>query len=58
MILQEKITEIKEWLNENKRDVIIGLLIILTATLSFGLGYLANREFTRSPIIIEKCSTN
>lgn len=45
-----------EYIKENERNIFITLLIILIATLSFGLGYLTNREFTRAPIIIEKCS--
>jgi len=48
--------EIKEWIKENQKNIILGLLLLLTATLSFGLGYLTNREFTHAPIIIEKCS--
>jgi len=31
-------------------------IIFLTASLSFGLGYLAAQELNNSPIIIEKCS--
>lgn len=31
------------------------LFFFLVATLSFGLGYLANGELNRAPIIIEKC---
>lgn len=50
------INSFKEWFKENQRDIMIAFLIIVVATLSFGLGYLANREFTRAPIIIEKCS--
>ncbi|MBI4993914.1 hypothetical protein HZC33_03115 [Candidatus Wolfebacteria bacterium] len=46
----------KEFFIENKQAIIIGLLIFLVATLSFGLGYLSNREFNRAPIVIEKCS--
>ncbi|KKR88912.1 MAG: hypothetical protein UU85_C0001G0101 [Candidatus Wolfebacteria bacterium GW2011_GWA2_42_10] len=50
--------EIKEWIKENQRNIFIILLIILIGTLSFGLGYLTNRELSknnRAPIIIEKC---
>lgn len=54
--MNEKINKIKEWLKENERNIIITLLIFLITTLSFGIGYLTNREFTRAPIIIEKCS--
>jgi len=46
----------KDWIKEYEKEIKIGLLIALVASLSFGLGYLTNREFNRAPIIIEKCS--
>jgi len=46
--------QIKEWLIEHKRNIILLLLIFLISSLSFGLGYLVNREFNHAPIIIEK----
>jgi len=55
-MFEEKISNFKEWFKENQKNIFLTFLIILVATLSFGLGYLANREFTRAPIIIEKCS--
>ncbi len=54
--MNEKILEFKEWFKENQKNIFLMFLIILVATLSFGLGYLSNREFTRAPIVIEKCS--
>lgn len=54
--MNEKISQFKDWFNENQKNIFLTALIILVATLSFGLGYLSNREFTHSPIIIEKCS--
>jgi|GEM_PF-541938 len=47
---------VKEWLTEHRKEIIIFLLIFLISSLSFGLGYLVNREFNHAPIIIEKCS--
>ena len=47
---------IKEWVGEHKKDIIIFLLIFLICSLSFGLGYLVNREFNHAPIVIEKCA--
>ncbi len=47
---------IKEWMVENKKEIILFLLIFLISSLSFGLGYLVNREFHHAPIIIEKCA--
>jgi len=45
-------------LKENQRNIILGLLLFLIISLSFGLGYLTNRELSknnRAPVIIEKC---
>ena len=39
-----------------KREFILGAVVFAVASLSFGLGYLANREFNHAPIIIEKYS--
>jgi len=39
-----------------KKKIIIFILIFLISSFSFGLGYLVNQQFERSPIIIEKCS--
>ncbi len=47
---------IKERITNHKKNIILFLLIFLISSLSFGLGYLVNREFTHAPIIIEKCS--
>jgi len=49
-------SNIKDWVINHKRDIVLFLLIFLISSLSFGLGYLVNREFTRAPIVIEKCS--
>ncbi|MBN2197844.1 hypothetical protein JW698_01440 [Candidatus Wolfebacteria bacterium] len=49
------LNQIKEWLTEYKRDIVIFILIFLISSLSFGLGYLVNREFHHAPIVIEKC---
>ena len=46
--------DIKEWVGERRRKIILIAFAILIATLSFGLGYLTNREFSRAPIVIEK----
>ncbi len=39
-----------------KKQIIFGVILFWTSTLSFGAGYLANREFNHAPIFIEKCS--
>ncbi len=38
----------------HKKEIIFALIIFLVAALSFGLGYLANREYNHAPIIIEQ----
>jgi hypothetical protein len=45
-----------EWLTKYKEGVVMGILIFLTATTSFALGYLMGRDHSRAPIIIEKNS--
>lgn len=39
-----------------KRLILLGFLTMWIAGLGFGMGYLAGRELTQTPIIIEKCS--
>ncbi|MEK7162856.1 MAG: hypothetical protein AAB696_01040 [Patescibacteria group bacterium] len=60
MFFKEKISNFnnqnKEWIAEHRKDIIIFSLIFLISSLSFGLGYLVNRESNHAPIIIEKCS--
>ena len=50
------LTVLKEKSLRYRRELIFALIIFLVSSLSFGLGYLANREFSRASIIIEKCS--
>lgn len=37
-----------------QKHVQIGLIVFLIALLSFGVGYLFGRDFTKTPIVIEK----
>ena len=39
-----------------KKELVFGAIIFLVASLSFGFGYLANREFNHAAIVIEKCT--
>jgi hypothetical protein len=39
-----------------KREIVLGAIIFIVASLSFGLGYLASRDANHAPIIIEKCA--
>lgn len=49
----------KDWFEIHRKDVVNGVLIVLVATLSFGLGYLyANETRGKTPIVIEKISDN
>ena len=41
-----------------KKEAIFAGIIFLAASLSFGLGYVANGEFNHASIIIEKCSSS
>jgi hypothetical protein len=46
------------WVSAHKKEIIFASIIFLVAALSFGLGYLANREFNHAPIIIEQHPAN
>jgi hypothetical protein len=41
---------------KRKKEAIFAAIIFLVSSLSFALGYLANREFDHAPIVIEACS--
>lgn len=45
--------KIKEWILIHRKEFIFAAIIFIVATLSFALGFLANREFNHAPIIIE-----
>lgn len=47
---------LKSWFLENKKGIVSAIFVALVASLSFGLGYLVNRELNHAPIIIEKRS--
>jgi hypothetical protein len=49
---------LRNYFNFYKKEVVFAGIIVLTASLSFGLGYLAAREFNHASIFIEKCSSN
>lgn len=46
------------WIGERRRDIIVFTLIFLLCSLSFGLGYLVNQEYTHAPIVIQKVGNN
>lgn len=48
---------VQEVFLSHKRETVLGVIIFIMASLSFGLGYLAERTFNHIPILIEQCST-
>jgi hypothetical protein len=44
----------RNWLELHKKEAIFAVIIFVVAAVSFGLGYLANREYNHAPIIIEQ----
>ncbi|MEK7624644.1 MAG: hypothetical protein AAB404_02935 [Patescibacteria group bacterium] len=52
------LSSFKNFIYENKGNILIILSLVLMISLSFGLGYLLARETNQAPIIIEKCSSD
>jgi len=52
--ISEILSGLRNWFEFHKKEVVFAVIIFLVASVSFGLGYLVNREFNRTPIIIEK----
>ncbi len=50
----ELLARVREWSRAHTRELIFAAIIFLVASLSFGLGYLANRELNHATIVIEK----
>ena len=46
--------KIQTWYLEHRREVILGVCIVLISTISFALGYLVKGEQEKASIIIEK----
>ena len=57
-IMHKKFDQIVNWYRYYQKELTFALIIFLVALLSFGLGYLANRENNHAQIIIEKNSGN
>jgi hypothetical protein len=49
-------TFLKNWFAFYKKEISFVAIISIVASLGFAAGYLANREFTHAPIVIEACS--
>ncbi|MBI2888886.1 MAG: hypothetical protein HYY10_03100 [Candidatus Liptonbacteria bacterium] len=56
--LQILFARARNWCITNKQEIGFAVIIFLVATMSFGLGYLANREYTHAPIVIEQYATS
>ena len=54
---QNLIGNIRVWKARYAREIAFLTIIFLVALLSFGLGYLANRELSHAPIVIEQNSS-
>jgi hypothetical protein len=54
--MQEIVEKIKIWFWLRSKFIAFCAIIFVVASLSFGLGYLANRELNHAPIVIEKCA--
>lgn len=48
--------KIKKWAKLHRREIVFLAALFLASSLSFAVGYVANRELVHAPIIIEKCS--
>lgn len=54
--LSEFLGDIRGWVVRYRREILFFAIMFFVALLSFGLGYLANRELNHAPIVIEKTS--
>ncbi|MFA6135786.1 MAG: hypothetical protein WC705_00245 [Candidatus Paceibacterota bacterium] len=46
----------KEFIIKNKKDILLFVIALLIIFLAFGLGYITGRDFSETPIIINKYS--
>jgi hypothetical protein len=52
--MKKLIGSVVDWARWYKKEIIFGMIIFVVASLSFALGYLANRQFNHAEIVIEK----
>jgi len=50
------LSNFKDWFKEKWRWILVGFILVLIITLSFGIGYLIAQQVNPAPIIIEKCA--
>jgi len=55
-MFHSKIIHLKHTLKERKEQILLTLIVFFIALVSFGLGYISARDFSVTPIVIEKCS--
>jgi hypothetical protein len=53
----EKINQLKQLFTTYEKELFIGLLVILSSSLSFGLGRLTKLEESRAPVTITKATS-
>ena len=58
MTINDRIFVYKATLKRNKRNVAMAGLLLLTATLSFAIGYIIKQDSHHAPIIIQRCATD
>lgn len=55
MTIRNRIFLYKTAYKRHKRSIVIAGLLLLATSLSFALGYIAGRDGTRTPIVIDRC---
>lgn len=55
-MFKTKILYAKRVLGERRQQIVLTIIVFFIALISFGLGYIAARDFSITPIVIEKCS--
>ena len=48
--------KIKLFLNDRRKEIVIGILFFLVSTISFSLGYLSAGQSTHASIVIQKAT--
>jgi hypothetical protein len=54
----QKFNQIKEWVRAHEKELFIGLLVILSSTLAYGLGRLTKLEANQAPVTITPTSSS
>ena len=54
--MRKYLIQIKEFFIKNKKDILLFVLAFLIIGLAVGIGYLVGRDFSETPIVINKYS--